>query len=374
VAALLKNNWAILAFLTYCLLSVIWSDFPDVAFKRWLKFLGDHIMVLIVLTDLNPAGAIKCVLTRLGFLLLPISILFIKYYPLRGRVYASHWEGTVFYTGVTTNKNELGMICLVYGLGSSWRLLQELAGERRKKVAGAHLAVVSMAVWLLTLCDSKTSLSGFVIGCMLILVMTFFKFARRRVVLHVLVFGVLIACAAPVFLGVGDGALTTIGRNSTLTGRTDLWANILPLVDNSLFGTGFESFWLGTRLDKLWAIYWWRPNESHNGYIETFVNLGWIGIAFLAVMVGTGYRNILCLVATHPDEASLRLAYFFGGLAYNYTEAGIHTLCTIWIVFLLSIFAVPPRFFVSKSPKPVRQERRSEVLSGKVRYSLAHQG
>src|SRR5262249_49709350 len=31
----LRNNWALVIFLSYCAVSVLWSDFPFVAFKRW---------------------------------------------------------------------------------------------------------------------------------------------------------------------------------------------------------------------------------------------------------------------------------------------------------------------------------------------------
>src|SRR5258708_12898167 len=79
VAALLKSNWPILLFFFYCLLSIAWSDFPDVAFKRWVKAVGDMVMVLVVLTDINPFAAVKRLLACWGLLLFPISIPFINY-------------------------------------------------------------------------------------------------------------------------------------------------------------------------------------------------------------------------------------------------------------------------------------------------------
>jgi hypothetical protein len=36
-------------FFVYCFLAIFWSDFPFVAFKRWIKVLGQPIMALIVL-------------------------------------------------------------------------------------------------------------------------------------------------------------------------------------------------------------------------------------------------------------------------------------------------------------------------------------
>jgi exopolysaccharide production protein ExoQ len=48
---LLKKNWPILLYFSYGLLSVTWSDYSDVALKRWIKAIGDLVMVFIVVSD-----------------------------------------------------------------------------------------------------------------------------------------------------------------------------------------------------------------------------------------------------------------------------------------------------------------------------------
>src|SRR5712691_1396516 len=80
----LRVNGPILLFFLYGAVSVLWSDYPDVAFKRWTKALGDVVMVLIVLTEPDPSAAVKRLLGRAGFLLIPLSVLLIKYYPELG--------------------------------------------------------------------------------------------------------------------------------------------------------------------------------------------------------------------------------------------------------------------------------------------------
>jgi len=120
VTTLLRANGAILLFFAYCGVSTLWSDFTDVSFKRWIKALGDLIMVLIVLTDLDPSAAVKRLLARVGFVLLPVSILLSKYYSALGRGFGE--GGEALYVGVASSKNELGGICLLFGLGAVWRL------------------------------------------------------------------------------------------------------------------------------------------------------------------------------------------------------------------------------------------------------------
>ena len=298
-------------------------------------------MVVIVLTDRTPLAALKRVLARVAFVLLPLSILFIKYYPNLGRSYAQHWAGTQFYTGVTSDKNMLGMTCLVLGVAGAWQTLNELAGRRRKKLLLVHGAVCAMALWLLILCNSMTSLSCFSLAILLMLMHTFFRFARRRWAIHLMVAGALLLCLAPLFMGIGGGLLSSMGRDPTLTGRTQLWTDVLSVPVNRFIGAGFESFWLGPRLERIWRLYWWHPIEAHNGYIETYINLGVTGLGILLLLAGTGYRNIVDMLRYEPSAGRIRLAYFFVGIAYNLTEAAIHTLSIVWILALLSMMALP---------------------------------
>ena len=116
----LQHNAPLLIFLLYCLASTVWSDYPFVALKRWTKALGSFTMVLIVLTDSDVVSAIRQLVIRTAFILIPSSILLIKYYPEMGRYY-DRWEGTVSYSGVATDKNALGAMCLILGLGTVCR-------------------------------------------------------------------------------------------------------------------------------------------------------------------------------------------------------------------------------------------------------------
>ena len=60
---------------------------------------------------------------------------------------------------------------------------------------------------------------------------------------------VLIAAAELAF-GLSGHLSEALGRGSDLSGRTELWATLLEFHTNPIFGTGFESFWLGDRLKQ----------------------------------------------------------------------------------------------------------------------------
>jgi len=344
VGTFLRANGPILVFFLYCAISVLWSEYSFVAFKRWTKAVGDLIMVLIVLTDPDRSAAIKRFLKRTSFLLFPISVLLIKYYPELGRAY-DRWEGMRLNTGVTTNKNLLGVICLVLGLGVLWRFLQVYLRREstpRWKPLIAQGVVLALVLWLLWAANSMTSLACFVLAGSLIVVTNCSALARQRSVIHLLVLVMLFAPLSALFLG-ASGALEAMGRDPTLTGRTEIWSLLLPMAENPLFGAGYESFWLGKRLETIWDmnIYHFRLNEAHNGYIEVFLNLGWVGIVLLALLMVSGYRDIVNSLQRDSDAASLRLAYLVAAAIYSFTEAGFRMMSPVQIAFLFAVIVVP---------------------------------
>src|SRR6185295_18437905 len=98
--AVLKANAPIICYVSYCVFSLMWSPYPLVGLRRWFRLVGDIIMVLVLLTELDVTAAVRRVFTRGAFVLLPISVLLIRYYPDMGRSYGL--DGSVFWTGVAT--------------------------------------------------------------------------------------------------------------------------------------------------------------------------------------------------------------------------------------------------------------------------------
>jgi O-antigen ligase len=366
VGRLLRANLPILLFFLYCGVSVLWSDYPGLAFKRWFKAQGDIVMVMIVLTDPDGLAAIKRLLARATFLLIPLSVLFIKYFPEVGKGFKHY--GTAIYVGVTTNKNLLGVICLVFGLASLWRFLaayRDKEARHRTRHLIVHGVLLVMVFWLFWMARSMTSLACFLVGSCLIVATSFHGVVRRPWVVHFLVTaGVLVSFSVLILSVGGGGALEAMGKDPTLTGRTDIWRLVLGLSGNPLLGTGFESFWLpGPRLEKIYSAFWWHPNEAHNGYIEVYLNLGWIGVALLAVLIVTGYRKVMLGLRRDPDIGRLMLAYFVVALVYNFTEAGFRMLDAVWISFLLAIMAASGGLVRRRTNRAAQLETSSRQLA-----------
>jgi exopolysaccharide production protein ExoQ len=338
---LLRRNLPIALFFLYCLLSVLWSDYPFVAFKRWSKAVGNLAMVMVVLTDPNPRVAVKRFLARSGFLLIPLSVLLIKYYPAYGRGYLS-WVWTPVYTGVSFSKNGLGYDCLLFGLAALWCLYEALQlpkGTQRTRQVAIHGTILLMVFWLLYKADSATSLVCFMLGSMLIIVLSL---GRRLALVHFL--GVAIPLGAFLVFVVFDldnYAASALGRDASLTGRTELWAEVLRIHGAPVLGVGFESFWLGPRAQYLWDKYWWHPNQAHNGYLETYLTLGGIGVSLLGALLVSGYAHIVQTFRRDPSVATFMFALFVATIVYNFTEAAFKGIHPLWVAFILCVMSIP---------------------------------
>src|ERR1700757_956828 len=112
LSEIISNNRWLFVFLLYCFISIAWSDFPFIALKRWIKILGHPVMALIILTEPDPQEALTRLMKRCAYVVVPVSILYIKFYPQLGRVF-DPWTGLAVGTGITTNKNMLGGDCLI---------------------------------------------------------------------------------------------------------------------------------------------------------------------------------------------------------------------------------------------------------------------
>lgn len=339
VGPLLRNNAAILLFFAFAGVSFLWSDFHLVTLKHWTKSVCDLSMALIVVTELDPIAAIRRLMAWSGFILIPFSLLLCKYYPELGRRLSKGWA--LLYCGVTQDKNELGAICVVFGLASLWCFMEACRERKRRGWRGrmlAHATVIGICGWLLGMCDSMTSVSSLVMIGIVLAVVGASARGRKLKVLHLAV-AAIVGFSLFTMFGPGGALLQDVGRNATLTGRTDVWHDVLQIPNNALIGTGYESFWLGQRLTEIRAAAGFDVNEAHNGYLEMYLNLGWAGVALLALMIAAGYRKIVTAYRRNPVSSSLCLALFLASLFHSLTEAGFRIQTPTWICFLLAIVA-----------------------------------
>jgi exopolysaccharide production protein ExoQ len=336
-ALLLRIGWPIVLYFAFCLFSLLFSDFPGWGFKRWVRSLGELEMVMIVATDPRPVAALRRFLSRVGFILLPASILLDKYFPSLSRYYTP--EGRELLGGVTTNKNTLGVLTFLVALGALWQVLSLLADKKqpgRTRRLCAQGALLFAGIDVLIAAQSATSLACFVLGAGLMLIASVPAIRQRPRLLIALVVVLLLSAALSKVLDFQGDVMNAMGRSSDLTGRTKIWAVLPSMNPNPITGAGFETFWVGPRLEYI-SRQFPEINEAHNGYLEIWLNLGGVGICLVALILAFGLGRAVRAFRRDPAIGGLLTAYIVTSLFYNVSEAGFRMLSPSWFFLLLSI-------------------------------------
>lgn len=340
----ISRNFALIVLLSFALVSILWSDFPFISFKRWFRDLGNYLVILVVVSDLHPLEAARTLLRRLCYFLIPLCILLNKYYPTISRQY-DQWTGIGYYVGAATSKNMLGVLCLLSGIFFFWDTVTRWTNrkERRtKRIILVNVAFFAMTLWLLNLADSATCRVCLAIGCLVIAAAHSGWSKRYPSFLKVLIPASFCLYLILAFgLNLNGEMATQVGRDSSLTDRTIIWKTALEMHTNPILGTGYESFWLGPRLQDFWQRSSLNVTEAHNGFLEVYLNLGLVGVFLLGVFLIAAYWNIWRNLKLSSSLASLGLAMWTITLFYNMTEAAALKGNLTWIIFLIVAITVP---------------------------------
>ncbi len=339
---ILKASVPIVIYFVYCLLSTMWSPFPEPSFKRWIKGVGDLVMVLVIVTDAQPTAALRRIYSRVGFVLFPLSVVFIKFTNLG----VSYTELGPEYTGVTTTKNGFGLILFVFMTGVVWNiraLIVDRKASNRGRRLVAQATLLAIGILLLQMAHSATSVFCFILGSGLLLATGLPIVKKRPSTLHALCFGILVLGVGSLLFG-GSGTVTSaMGRSSDFSGRTEIWAASIASADSQWFGTGFESFWNknNPKVVHLLVLQGYGDisilNSAHDGYLQIYLDLGWMGLCLLAFILGSGYLRAVKAFRLDRELGSLFLAYMITCAFYNITEAGFRIMTPSLIFLLLAV-------------------------------------
>lgn len=123
------------------------------------------------------------------------------------------------------------------------------------------------------------------------------------------------------------GSLVSLGRGeqvTTLTGRLPLWREILrDSQSDRLLGAGYGAFFNTRRTFSLAKKLEWFPRHSHNAYLETIVDLGYVGLSLLIGVAASSIIGSARLAAATGNTAYL---FVFGFLAAGLIDAFVEVM------------------------------------------------
>jgi exopolysaccharide production protein ExoQ len=222
--------------------------------------------------------------------------------------------------GITATKNGLGQLCALSGL--TFVIAARVLPGKQK----LYYAAFAINAVVLVMSNSMTSIVAF--STLMVLMLAFRLFRLGREMFGAVVLLVIVAATAmTVFMLTAFGSVaTSLGRDPTLTGRTELWSLVLKEVaDRPFVGYGWGAFWQGfnSPARDVLAQTTWNPPDSHNSVLEYLLGVGLVGTALLLLSFFVAYGRAVKFVNRMPGAIALwPISFFTYVLLNSITEHG----------------------------------------------------
>jgi O-antigen ligase len=303
----LVKEWPIWLLIGITITSAIWSQAPLLTIQRSFALLLATLYGLLLAvrypfsTILRLLGWAMAIITSASVASIALGI----DWALMDEPFAGEWQGVMFH------KNALGRIAvmaiIVFAVLARqetwpWRILWLLLassafilviGSRSASARVVLFAVIGITVLIATLLSINERWQGVFLGIGIIVPLSIL------VVFHL------------------PEIVRFLDRSVTLTGRVPLWKALLLIGwKQPLLGYGFGAFWLGSgqmmpieialmRLRFPWA------GHAHNGFIDTWLEVGLIGLLLIVMIIFLGLGRSLIKLLRSPTHVQSWFSLLF---------------------------------------------------------------
>lgn len=255
------------------LFSVFWSFAPQVTVTRGFALLGTTLFGVYLAMRFSLEEQMRLLSWTLGVAML-LSVLVVFVLPTYGLMEGGEWQG------IFRHKNALGRMM---ALGAIIFFLRAVGSRSYRWI---NYAACGLSIWLLLLSDSIGALATFLT---LVVLLPLYYALRWSYTLAVPFFIVTVLAGGAVTLWLLSDAefvLNAFGKETTLSGRTEIWDAVFDKIrEQPWLGYGYSGFWLGWEGES--AYVWlsvpgdFFPAHSHSGYLDTWLDLGLLGLSLL---------------------------------------------------------------------------------------------
>lgn len=328
----LYRDLALGALILLLMLSAFWSETPEFTFQKSLgvlivTFLGAHIAYRNDWSQLS--RYFRWSTTTVAFL----SILFAIFMPSIG-IRGGRWNG------VLQHPLDLG------SLMSLSSVMWFAHAIHNKPYRRSSLIFACISLFVLLMASSGGGIGTFLVLLILLGLTSSIKRLnwRNALLLNIayIIIGVLIFSSVMEILNFI--IIDLLGKDLTLTGRTDFWPQLIEKVEKKPFvGYGYSGFWQDWRgLDSpssdIISGSGFIPRQAHNGFLDLALNLGLFGLfLFLTSYTRAIFLSILYIVRSKLSEAELPIILLAYTLMSNISNSFLLSPRFIWFSFTILV-------------------------------------
>ena len=353
IVPIILQAWPLLPLGLLTALSMFWSPAANTALRLGVMMLLTVAIAIYIAVRLTPRQIIQAMFA-VGALLIVVHVPFVGDYQAAG-IFA---EKNIFANRVTIAM--IAALAVAYDRDNHWLL----------RLMGFPIAALGFILVLSA--ESATNLV-FSLGAIVLLSGVWLVWSRFGAIRHLRSLIMILIAVAGVLIaiymlnaprnGILAAILDSLGKDTTLTGRTMLWdAAARVSAENPWFGVGAGGFWqfhVGEAQTLLELFY--KPFGTqfsfHNSYLEVQVHLGYSGLALLIlVVVWAAWHNLIGWFSNQNMARSFFLLIAGIAVTASFTESylfsAFDTLVMLLYMGAISTFVRPQTITAPTTPIP----------------------
>jgi O-antigen ligase len=322
----------VLALAMLSVLSTAWSQDPAMTFRRSVMLLGPTVFALFLHVRYGYRQQLQLLLLA-GICAAALSLAICLVFPNVGLDPSLH-DGS--WQGIFPQKNVCARACVFFALPAV-----VLWGRAARRTPIAALALLLLGALLF----KARSATGLVLMAVAVIATLSMRLLRKLRANESMVFcTVLIAGAVT-----GASLLATkfadfaliFGKDSTLTGRTAIWAGAVEaILKHPVLGYGYSAFWLGLKGESaniVLATKWMVPT-AHNGFLDLLLQLGAVGLVLFSISLCQGCSAaVWCLRHVGGEAAEWAGGVMLMTILYNFDETSVMLPRELlWVLYCLA--------------------------------------
>ena len=337
----MRISTAAVAFIGWCLISALWVFDSTLYINRSERFLIPSLVFLAIGAS-TPARVIMRGFLLGFYTMVGYTVLTIATKASAREQQATSYEGALAgWHGPFDHKNALSTL-LVVGV------VVMLAFESRRAVRLVVFAIIGV---LLIGSRSGTGLAGMIfVFTAWNWLRTFIKQRNRMSAPFVLVSFVGLVASLVAGLSTLPIILAAYGKDTTFTGRTNIWSGVLWAIrQRPLLGYGYSGVWVSDNREPTFSMMrriGFRAFHAHNGALDVVLQVGLVGlILFLCLLLPL----LSCGFRLARKGSAVGAVALVAGLAIVIMALSESLFLGPWIPFLclcrgMSLRAEQPRF------------------------------
>lgn len=331
----IRNMWLLILPL-YCLISVYWSDFPQVSLRNSTQLIATVVIAISLAVVINPNKLLDSLFWMFLFgLVLSLTIGHNPSYAAWNGIFgsknsfANHIATLIIIAGcmLVAQKNKpifnfLYFVTIIISLPIFFK------AQSGGALMALLLSIISGSVLLLATRFSRVTMFLFIAFCFISLIGggLFYMLNSENISYFI---------------------LTELGKDTTLTGRTDLWKYGIELIkEKPLLGAGYHAFWVqgNSNAETLWQMFGIKSRMGfhfHNMYISNAVEIGIVGVLMqIVILTGGVFIAVKNYLVTKSAIWLLFAILTIRTLVFSFFEVPLYSEFSFYTIMFTLILAI----------------------------------